>query len=306
MTTENLNSQENLKIPRVSIGMPVYNGEQYIEETLDSVLSQTFQEFILYIADNASTDRTEEICRSWAKKDSRIVYIRNKENIGAARNYEVCFAPAQSEYFRWQSADDPIEPNLIEECLKVLDADPSVVLAYGKSDIIDGKGNFVRKYDDNLELMQLSPVERFITCLANIDLQNLTYGLIRREALEKTARVQAFVSSDINLIAELTLYGKFFEIQKHLFNCRRHEKCSSWDMSDSETLRRFYNPSKNRLFLQSWRAAYEFYKAVIRAPISFKDKKTISYFLLKYNYWRKHVMFSELSDFIRFVILRMS
>ena len=277
MSTKDVRKADGGAAIRVDIGMPVYNGERYIEETLESVANQTFEDFRLFISDNASTDRTEDICRAWAEKDSRISYIRNPENVGAAGNYEVCYHAGDAEYFRWQNADDTIRPNLIEACLDVLQNDPEVVLAYGKSHIIDSESKFVRKYDDNLFLMQDSPVERFIDCLHNIGLQNLMYGLMRRSVLDNTRRMQSFVSADINLIGELSLHGKFYEIQEHLFNCRRHEECSSWDMSDTETLREFWSPGKKKLVLQNWRGALEFFRAVRRAPLSRAEKRACNF-----------------------------
>lgn len=285
--------------PRVSIGMPVFNGERYLEDTLNSVLNQTYTDFVIYITDNASTDGTEEICKKYAAKDSRIVYKRYSVNVGAAKNYERCFKPANSEYFRWQNADDPIEPRLIEKCIKVLDRYPDVVLAYGKTNIIDGESKFVKEYDDNLELLQDHPSRRFIKCLEKIRFQNLMYGLIRREQLSKTARMKAYVSADINLIAELTLYGKFFEIKEHLFNCRRHEECSSWNMKDKEKLRNFWDPTKKKLLLQTWRNFFEYYKAVFRSPIELSQKSAISCYLFRRAYWQKNIFCSELHEYIK-------
>ena len=283
------------KSPRVSIGLPVYNGDRYLEQTLNSVLKQTFTDFVIYIADNASTDNTEEICKQYATQDSRIVYNRHPVNIGAAGNYERCFLPAKSEFFRWQNADDTIEPRLIEKCLRVLDENPDVVLTYGKTHIIEDEGDVVSEYDDNLALMQDDPSQRFKMCLQNIKLQNLMYGLIRREQLVNTSRMQAFVSADINLIAELSLYGKFFEIQEHLFNRRIHEECSSWDMKDAEKLRIFFNPQKkSKLSFQTWRHFFEFYKAVIRSPIEFSQKTILYYYLFKRAYWQKKELVLEL------------
>jgi len=287
------------KSKRVSIGMPVYNGSRFIVETLESVLNQTYSDFILLISDNASTDNTGDICQEYAAKDDRICYFRHPKNVGAAGNYERCFAPAKSEYFRWQNADDTIEPTLIEKCVNILDEQKDVVLTYGKSHIINDHSEFVTKYDDNLFLMQDSPVERFIDCLNNIALQNLMYGLIRREELSKTARMGAYFSSDINLIAELTLYGKFYEIQEHLFNCRRHEDCSSWDMSDKEKLREFWNPAKSNMYMQTWRNFYEYYKAVARSPIKITEKQSLFYYLVKHAYWQKNVLGSELGEFFK-------
>lgn len=284
----------------VSIGMPVYNGEKYLEETLVSVLNQTYSDFLFYISDNASTDRTKEICKQYALQDSRIIYIENEINVGAAGNYEKCFLPSTSKYFRWQNSDDTIEPQLIEKCFITLEENPDVVLAYGKSHIIDGQGEYVREYDDNLHLMHDKASDRFIACLTQIKFQNLMYGLMRREALQSTARMGAYVSADINLIAELTLYGKFFEIDEHLFNCRRHEDCSSWDMEDKEKLRKFWNPNKNKLRLQEFKSIYEYLKAVIRSPVPRQHKQVIIYYLIKYSYWRKKVLYTDVFESIKF------
>ena len=282
--------------PRVSIGLPVYNAERYLAETLDSVLAQTYRDFVLYIADNASTDGTEAICRDYASRDSRIHYIRNPVNIGAAANYTRCFTPATSEYFRWQNADDTIEPQLIEACIQVLDSQPDAVLAYGKSHIIDENSQLLRAYDDHLHLPQDSAVERFRKCLNNIGFQHLMYGLIRREALLNTPLLGAYMGSDINLICELSLYGKFIEIPQHLFNRRMHEKSASWDNSDMERQKNHWDPSKRRLILQNWRAIVEYNRAVLRAPISAAEKRTLLWHLLRVAYWRKQRLARDLAD----------
>jgi glycosyltransferase involved in cell wall biosynthesis len=73
--------------PRVSIGLPVYNGERFLKEALDSLLAQIYTDFELIISDNASTDQIESICRTYAASDRRIRYYRNKENVGAAHNF---------------------------------------------------------------------------------------------------------------------------------------------------------------------------------------------------------------------------
>ena len=99
--------------PRVSIGLPVYNGENFLEFALDSILGQTFQDFELIISDNASTDATESICRRYAAKDSRIRYYRNPNNQGAAQNYNRVFALARGEYFKWAAHDDVCKPNYL-------------------------------------------------------------------------------------------------------------------------------------------------------------------------------------------------
>ena len=92
--------------PIVSIGMPVYDGERFIEDALDSLLAQTFTDFELIISDNASTDATESICCNYAKRDSRIRYIRQIENLGALRNFQFVLNEANGDYFMWAASDD--------------------------------------------------------------------------------------------------------------------------------------------------------------------------------------------------------
>ena len=98
--------------PRVSVGIPVFNGERFLAETIESILAQTFKDFEIVISDNASTDRTEEICRSYAARDPRIRYNRNDTNRGAAWNHNRVFELARGEYFKWQSHDDFCAPRV--------------------------------------------------------------------------------------------------------------------------------------------------------------------------------------------------
>ena len=102
----NHSADEPTAVPRVTIGLPVYNGENYLAEAIDSILGQTFTDFELIISDNASTDRTEEICRRYAAEDDRIRYFRHDRNRGASPNYNFTVEKARGEYFKWAAHDD--------------------------------------------------------------------------------------------------------------------------------------------------------------------------------------------------------
>src|ERR1700733_4849510 len=103
--------------PRVSIGMPVRNGQKYIREAIDSIIAQTFTDWELIVCDNASTDATEEIVREYAQRDPRVPYHRNPQDIGPANNHNVGVAMSRGEYFRWHAHDDMIAPRYLEECV---------------------------------------------------------------------------------------------------------------------------------------------------------------------------------------------
>jgi glycosyltransferase involved in cell wall biosynthesis len=93
-------------MPLVSVGLPVYNGERYLSRALDSILEQSLSDFELIISDNASSDTTEAICRDYARRDPRIRYVRQRENLGAPRNWNFVVHEARGRYFKWASASD--------------------------------------------------------------------------------------------------------------------------------------------------------------------------------------------------------
>jgi glycosyltransferase involved in cell wall biosynthesis len=131
-------SGQDVSTPKVSIGMPVYNGEPFIREALDSLLAQTFTDFELIISDNASTDGTEAICREYTKKDRRVRYMRQPENMGAVVNFQFVLDEAEGEYFMWAAADDIWEPSWVEILLPV--SEKYQCLAYGTVVAVDQSG----------------------------------------------------------------------------------------------------------------------------------------------------------------------
>ena len=146
----------------ISIGLPVYNGEDFLRATIDSILAQTFKNFELIISDNASTDSTEAICREYAAKDKRIHYYRNEHNLGAAPNYNRVFELSTGKYFKWAAHDDLYAPEYLEQCVKVLENNPSIVLCYSPVIFIDNQGKQLRKSaSELLNLRSPKAQERF-------------------------------------------------------------------------------------------------------------------------------------------------
>ncbi|HWM05002.1 MAG TPA: glycosyltransferase family 2 protein, partial [Actinophytocola sp.] len=127
-------------VPRLSIGLPVYNGEEYLAESLDALLGQSYEDFELIITDNASIDGTEAICRRYVWQDSRVRYERLPKNIGAANNHNYVFSLTRGELFKWASHDDLYGRDLLRRCVDALDAHPEMILAHAWSAFIDGDG----------------------------------------------------------------------------------------------------------------------------------------------------------------------
>ena len=106
---------EKFQKPRVTVGLPVFNGENYLAEALDSLLTQSFENFLLIISDNASTDSTQKICTDYSAKDPRIRYVRLDTNVGAAENYNRLVDVAEGDYFKWAAHDDNCRPEFFTE-----------------------------------------------------------------------------------------------------------------------------------------------------------------------------------------------
>ena len=120
--------------PRISIGLPVFNGERYLDQTLQSILAQDYHDFELIVSDNASTDETVEIVERWAKKDSRIKFFRNSENLGGAANFNKVLELAEGDLFRWAGHDDLMAPGMLRRCIDTIDAvlvDAAVAIVIG-------------------------------------------------------------------------------------------------------------------------------------------------------------------------------
>ena len=210
---------ENLK---VSIGIPVYNGEQYIAETIESILSQNYSDFELVISDNHSNDNTANICREFMSKDRRIKFIQNHSNIGSTRNFSRAFELCSGEYFMWASADDTFEKDYINSCVDVLEKDPSVILCYSATNIINSNGLLMAVYKDKFNLNDYSASQRYRKLIYSLNLCNCLHGLIRASVLANTRLIQPDAGAwDCVLLAELALKGKFVQLQKPMFNRRR-------------------------------------------------------------------------------------
>ncbi len=285
--------------PRVSIGLPVYNGERYISETLDSLLAQTFQDFELIICDNASQDNTEQICRSYAAKDGRIRYVPNSTNLGAAKNYRLAFELSSGEYFRWANCDDLFAPTSLSRCVEVLDREQSTILTYPKTKLIDERGQIISDYEDGLHLQSDRASERFVQLSERLGLVNAIYGLMRSSILGETALIRNFIGSDMALLAELTLYGKFWEIPDFLFYRRLHPGASS-SYKNIDQLQEFYDPrSKGRIPFTQWKHLGAHFRAVAGAPISVPEKLGVIAFLTHKAAWKRSELTREMLAAVR-------
>jgi glycosyltransferase involved in cell wall biosynthesis/O-antigen/teichoic acid export membrane protein len=262
--------------PRLSIGLPVYNGERYLAEALDALLAQSFTDFELIISDNASTDRTEEISRRYLARDRRIRYFRQPVNLGAAPNHNFVVQQARGEYFKWASHDDLYARDLLLRCVDVLDADPAVVLCHAWEAFIDVDGEIVHRVPYPLATDSASAPKRFSDLLFVQGGDDL-YGVIRADVLRRTPLHRSYHHAERTLVTELGLYGPFRQVPEVLYFRRDHPdraerarstrraRAANFDPERSNPLR---HPMIRLLAEYIW----GYVGAIRRAPLSRSDR----------------------------------
>ena len=151
----------------VTVGLPVYNSARYVRQSLDSLLAQTFRDFVLIISDNASTDGTAEICEQYAATDPRVRYFRNDANIGNPRNFNRIAELTETRYLKWSTADDSWEPRFLELAFEVMESDPTIALVIRRP-FSSMRWCNPRNYDDVLHLVQDDPADRFVALLKKL------------------------------------------------------------------------------------------------------------------------------------------
>tara|TARA_B100001057_G_scaffold483926_1_gene561309 strand:+ start:498 stop:1346 length:849 start_codon:yes stop_codon:yes gene_type:complete len=171
------------KIPKVSIGLPVYNGSKYLKRTLDCLLGQTFLDFELIISDDGSTDTTEQICREYEDKDTRVQYYRQPKNFGMpVKNFQFTLSKASGEYFMFASHDDYWSKNFIEKMVMILNADKECCLAFSDYKIsnLQGEGEILISVSSS---NSMSPYIRYLSRIIEIQ-PALIFGMFRRNFIE--------------------------------------------------------------------------------------------------------------------------
>jgi glycosyltransferase involved in cell wall biosynthesis len=256
--------------PLVSIGLPVYNAEKYLEEALESILDQTYKHFELIVSDNASNDRTQDICLKYAQKDSRVRYYRNETNLGAAPNHNHVFELAKGKYFKWAGYDDKIAPDFLSKCVEVLEKNLDIVLCMPQTGMIDENGQHIGGFDFNVDADISSPHMRFKNLMLKNKSGNFIYGLMRLDSVSKTSLHGSYPSSDLVFIAELAFYGVFYVMPERLFYRRMHAEQSTKGTLRFERNRvAWFDTSLNeRIVLPKWRYLFGSLKAVKNAPLN--------------------------------------
>ena len=210
----------------VTVGVPVWNGERFLERALEAIRVQEFTDFVVLIRDNASTDGTEEIAREFTRRDSRFRYTRNPDNVGGARNANAILAEASSPFFVRLHADDEIDPRYLSRSVEKLeDAGPGTIVSYPRVQLIDEAGNVIGRHNDaDLDIVADAPHERLKIVLARV-VGQIQFGLMRTEAVREVGGISVSTSGEMIMPAALALKGKLVlsSAEEPLISIRQHE-----------------------------------------------------------------------------------
>ena len=228
----NLYNGEKLK---VSIGLPVYNGDQFIRKRLESLLSQTFTDFELIISDNASTDSTSKICKEFEKKDKRIKFFQQKKNIGPSANFDFVLQESKGDYFMWTAVDDIILPTFIEKNFQVLEKNPNIVCSVSKMKLFgETTDNLKPKSDDSMITKLFKKIKtdmghldtypasgpykkRIKEYLKNLPHNQIFYGMYRTDLIKKSHIRNSFLWCEGCTILNLLKFGELHVVEEVLF-----------------------------------------------------------------------------------------
>ncbi len=273
----------------VSIALPVYNGERFVGDAIESILSQDFAEFELVISDNASTDATGDICREYVNRDARVRYVRNAQNIGSAANFTQSFGLVSGRYFKWMAADDMLAVGYLRACVQILEEDPSVVLVTTKPTLVDEDGRTPLTYDASRGVFSGSyagrpietaapymgdrPSDRFRGVLLSMPgkaINNFGYGLMRSEFVRRQLPLGSYLGCDKVFLAGLSLHGKLAMVDESLFIWRHHK--AQFSVMNHDDARKAIDPTERGG--RAWRTSQvnAYARAVMASPISMGEK----------------------------------
>ena len=275
--------------PRVGIGMPVFNGANYLVDAIESILSQTFEDFELLICDNASTDETPDICRDYVEKDERVRYVRNRWNIGGGPNNNRVFELSRGELFKLANHDDMNRPRFVERCVQMLDERPEAVCAFPSTLDIDEAGNLIRELAPRPDFASPDPSIRVWEALRFGQEPMALFGVMRADVIAKTGLMTPVPSADRIWLAELLMHGPFVEVLEPLFLHREHAERSVHSAGRGHASMAWWDPTEVRtVSFPYWRMFRNLAGAINRGPLVGHDRRDAYRLLLRWVTTNKH------------------
>lgn len=256
--------------PPLTVGVPVFNGERYLERALRSLREQEWTDFRVLIADNASSDSTEEIGREFARTDERFAYHRQPENIGGARNCNYVLDSAASPWFKWAFYDDVCQPALFRRSFEVLAVAPSdTVLAYPRVTLIDENEQVIGAHSDaDLDMTSDDPSARLKVLLTRVVGQT-QFGIVDTRVARAAGGMSLSPGGEMVYPTGLALRGKLALVPAGFLSIRVHASRHGGDRSSELS---WIDPNRPRVLFPYSRSSWLLLRQVAAAPLSSRDR----------------------------------
>lgn len=223
----------------ISIILPVYNGEKYLSQSIESCLNQTFKNFELIIVNDCSTDNTLSIANQYAQNDDRIKIINNLENKKLPASLNIGHNEAKGDFITWTSDDNFYELDALEKLLKSL-LENQADIVYSNIFLIDNLGNRIRE-------------------VKLLGIENLIFGnvigscfLYRRNVFEKNNGYNEtlFLLEDYDFWLRSLLHSKYHKVDHFLYNYRKHEDSLTNQINTVSEKKVLWNENLNKMYLE--------------------------------------------------------
>ncbi len=260
--------------PLVTVGIPVFNEEKFVQSALSSLIEQSYENIEIIISDNCSTDRTSAICDEFSQQHAHVSVYRTDHNIGSVPNFIRVLEMARGKYFMWAAGHDLWTKNYISECVSALEAQDNATIAFGTPAWIDANGQPFNREAGWCDTRSMGSVERFFTVFWGS--MNPILGVIRRESLLKTPIINT-VGSDLIMLSNLALRGEFIHVPGCSWSRRefRHETTHGEKISRYITAEQGLSKSVLARLFPLFRLPFELIKLVVRCEAPIADKVVI-------------------------------
>ena len=285
-----------MNTPPVTIGLPVHNGANYLGDAIRCLREQTFGDFRMIVSDNASTDATEEIARSAASEDRRILYYRHAVNLGAPANYNYTLDAAESQFFMWHAHDDLRDSRFLELAHATLASSSEVSVTFSRAESIGPSGERLGAVPRPDGLVHAAPHQRLRAVVESKRPELVLFGLMRRQLLERTRKHGRFKGADRILVAEMGLLGGFQEIDEVLFYNREHpDRYTAMGVGPAAEQRRreWWDPDRTGgVRMPRWKGLWGYLGAIGRHPLP-PSERVMCYVALIQSLFDNRMRFSK-------------
>ena len=248
--------------PSVSIGLPVYNGASFLPRTIDSLVTQDYEDLEIIVVDNASDDETPEIVKSYAAADRRITYVRNPSNIGLVANFNKAFELSRGEFFKWATHDDWCDRDFVARCVQALRSKPNAVLASTEVAIHDEAGALLETWSPQVDFGADRAVLRTHHMIWYSGETHPMFGVARRAALGRTGLMRSYLGASRVMLTELSMLGPILVLPGQLYHYTYYRP-------RGRTYSTYNDPARGgKLPLRTWRLGREHFMAVHRSELS--------------------------------------